>query len=832
MTAKKKCKDVWIKREDEHNPNNNNVNIGWTGPSLAVKKGKTPFAGVKEYSIELWYTTETNKVFVKGPTTTSLNGPVSLTAPESSIGLYAKVKPVSKSEVKNDKKKVIKRSFSGQWIQTETDPAFESPWIQNQNTTEAQNVREKCEKPTTPSLSSAEYRPASKDVLVKFSNSSENSDRTWVRRYANGGSTYTNVTNVSRDVTQTVDSDVSIGDYYNYAVIAHNKWEGAYGGVKVWSDMSSLSSPVEMPPIAPSDLKAKSTTNSSVVLSWTDGGHTGNKYQIAYSDDAEEIKKSGSSMAVRTTEYEAFPVDIGNNRVGQSYTVNIDDGGKQWYFRVRRQSAGGWSNWSGITSAMVGKVPSAPVTYATQPYVAGETVLLRWAYVNTDGSEQQNAQIVFTGGIQRTVTVNGSSQYYELDISSVENGTEISWKVRCAGVVKDGNNPKYGDYSAVKKFTVVTPPVLSVDDGTENGIMTGFPLAITANSSAPSRPVSYYAQIACGEDIPTTRPNGTEITLREGSVIWSEQKVTSETGAVFTVLPADIQLEDDKRYVLTVTVASSYGLRTTEERDIVCSFAPSTVSISANVEFDEDGLFAVLEPECYDCVVEDGEIVVNDDMTPVVGELSDCKIHIWRADAYGNWELIAENLDNSGEIAVVDPHPTLGTCLYRICAVDNTTGAIDYEDVEDEFRVKGIVIDIDGRWGSEYDEFGEAEWKYLSDRIILPTNIAVTEESDPDMVELELWGDDAPTLRNGTHLRIGGSWSCSFYKRDNDELIAGLRRLMAHVGSVYVREPGGVGYWAKCKVSMSRSYDSVGMDVSMTVTRVKSPNAQEGAVNA
>lgn len=816
--------NLW--REDTTNPSNNNFVFCYIGAKLSSTQ-----RAVKEYAIEVYYTTPSsggNRIFMASGTNSQYKAGVnySMTAPESSNAIVVRVRP-SKMKDASGKRK---NKWSGAW----TERSITSPWLENQQTAEAQSVREKISKPATPSISSATYSPAANSIRLVFSNTEEKSDFTRIRRYMNGDSnSFSNLFDAPKSYTEFVTTDVKRGDKYQFSVLAHNKYAGQINGAVAWSNESSHTDWVEAPPIAPSNLVAKSTTDSSVILSWKDSGHTGEKYLIAYSTDLTEItQRPDSSQSVQTVEYSAYPVDG-----GQSYSIHIDEGGKEWHFRVKRYSPGGWSDWSSVQSAMVGKVPSAPVTYATQPYVSGDTVLLRWAYVNSDGSEQQNAQVTVSGGMSQTIQVDGSSQYYELDISSLQNGTSLSWKVRCAGVIKDdSNNPKYGDYSAVKSFTVVSDPTLSVDDGTDDGVFSNFPLEVVATSDQVSLPVSYFAQIACAADTETTNWNGTDIVLSAGTVVWSKQIETTSTIATFSILPTDVQLENGVDYILSVTVNSAYGLSTTETRQIACSFADSNVMVFVSPQFEEDTISVILSPECYDMVYEDDEIVLDDDGSPELGELSDRTLSVWRADAYGNWELVVSGLENTGNVAVVDPYPTLGECVYRVVAVDNDTGDIDFADDGLECSVNQIVIDMDGSFVpvTEYDGLGDelSSRAYTSDRVILPTNIAISEESDPDMVELELWGDDAPTLRNGTHLRIGGSWSCSFYKEDNDELIAGLRRLMAHVGSVYVREPGGVGYWARCKVSMSRSYENLGIDVSITVTRVKSPNSQEGAVNA
>ena len=859
--GKKTVKFSKFDRVSKTDENNNDVFVKWKAPSIAKDQ-----VGVKHYEVKLQYHTDrfTNEWIDPPSNTTVTNKETTLTAPQSSTWVRVGVKPVSKSKTSKLK------AWKGDWAYT---GELESPWFQNETARmeregkeeEARTAAAMIAAPAAPSMSGATYVASSNSIRIQFTNSAQYSDLTYIRKYMDDASqssnAYSDIAVLNKSITEYVMPNVEAGHKYRFCAVAHNGNKGA----SPWSGLSNFTDWVEAPPVAPSKLSAQSTAELSVNLKWTDGGYTGDHYDVVYSYIKEEVELYPStSSRVQHYEFDALPVGG-----GQSCSINIDDGGKTWYFRVRRRSSNGWSAWSPMISAVIGKTPSAPVTYSTQPYISDGTALLRWSYVNVDGSEQSAAQIQVRVGTSAPAVINvtGDAQSYEMSLTGIANGTGVAWRVRCKGVIDT-----WGELSSTKTFTVVSEPTLVVGDGSANGTISTYPVTITATSDAQSRPVSFYAQLACTADTETTMPDGTTTIYREGTVVWSEQLEPTGTGATFEILPVDVMLEDGTSYMLSVTVANAYGLRKTVNRTLTTSFADSVVAVFGSAEFDEESLTATLAPACYDLELVEtyeetddespqqgktyytrsGDVYTeftgstfasgttyyememdyeeDEEGYPALGELSDCTLSVWRADAYNNWDLIAKDIENTGAVAVVDPYPTLGTCNYRICAVDNTTGVLEYDDDEVESHVNRIVIDMDSEWKPADDEF-ETTRRFTSDRVELPYNIKVSEESDPDAVELELWGDDAPTLRNGTHLRIGGSWSCDMVKSESDETLAGLRRLMAHPGSVYVREPSGIGYWARCKVSISRSYDSQAVSVSLSVTRVKSPYEVEGVVS-
>ena len=102
----------------------------------------------------------------------------------------------------------------------------------------------------------------------------------------------------------------------------------------------------------------------------------------------------------------------------------------------------------------------------------------------------------------------------------------------------------------------------------------------------------------------------------------------------------------------------------------------------------------------------------------------------------------------------------------------------------------------------------------------LPYNIDTSESYNSDVSLVEYIGRSHPVSYYGTQKGESASWSTEIPKTDRDTLHA-LRRLAAWQGDVYVREPSGIGYWARVEVSMSIKHLATTIPVSFNITRVE-----------
>lgn len=198
---------------------------------------------------------------------------------------------------------------------------------------------------------------------------------------------------------------------------------------------------------------------------------------------------------------------------------------------------------------------------------------------------------------------------------------------------------------------------------------------------------------------------------------------------------------------------------------------------------------------------------------------------IYRIEHDGKLRLIADSVINDGSTTIRDPHPPLDYARYRVVATDMDSGTISYSDITPEpVGYPNIVLQWDESWSSsnvdaDVEGTAAANQFYSGERIILPYNIETSESNSLDVSLVDYSGRENPVSYYGTKTGETGSWNTVIPKTDTDTLYA-LRRLAVYRGDVYVREPSGVGYWASIAISMSNSYDSMIIPISISVTRV------------
>ena len=77
-----------------------------------------------------------------------------------------------------------------------------------------------------------------------------------------------------------------------------------------------------------------------------------------------------------------------------------------------------------------------------------------------------------------------------------------------------------------------------------------------------------------------------------------------------------------------------------------------------------------------------------------------------------------------------------------------------------------------------------------------------------------------PVSYYGTHIDETSKWSTEIPKNDKETLYA-LRRLSIYTGDAYVREPSGLGYWARVNVTFSQKHCELTIPVEIDITRVE-----------
>ena len=195
---------------------------------------------------------------------------------------------------------------------------------------------------------------------------------------------------------------------------------------------------------------------------------------------------------------------------------------------------------------------------------------------------------------------------------------------------------------------------------------------------------------------------------------------------------------------------------------------------------------------------------------------------VYRREYNGSFTKIASGISNGGNVYVTDPHPALDYARYRVVAVNDTNGSMEYYDVPGyPINEPAIVIQWNEEWTNRDDDSPDALDKpaWAGSLLYLPYNVDVSNSMAPDVSMVNYIGREHPVSYYGTHKGETASWNTSIPASDTETIYA-LRRLQNWMGDVYVREPSGVGYWANITLSFTITHKELVIPVSFTITRV------------
>lgn len=614
--------------------------------------------------------------------------------------------------------------------------------------------------------------------------------------------------------------------------------EAAYNyGADIYSDFSDFSSNVTSGAgIVIGKPTGTCLTESSIELSWNEALSAYN-YEIWYVPDDPSYFETSPDQIVKLT------IEEENHSTTRIITGLENTEGKVYFFKVRARgeesgTEGAWSEISdGIT---VGTVPEAPTTwsYATTCKIQeNETMRLNWVHNSADSSKQTEAEIgiVMNGYLSYSIYVSGDQSSYEFDVSVLNDGDEIDWKVRTKGAV---NSPDggWGPWSGSKKFTAYMPPVVtfglyenviwywdymnfntdttySTDGDGEDLIntVTKFPFVLKATAMPSTQTaISISVSIVSNSSYETLDEMGNTMQIVAGNEIYHEVFIPIDNTMHKVFRPFDIDLEDGMSYTITISAAMNSGLEA--ENTGIFDVIWSDTRYSPNMEY-------TLDTSNYACYIR--PFVVNEEEA----ELTNVYLSVYRREYDGSFVTIAENLDGEIKSTVSDPHPSLNYARYRIVAMDKTTGAISYSDISGiEVGCTNIIIQWDEIWSNFNDSLGPLEDRTekpaVSSMLQLPYNIDISADSKPDVALVEYIGRSSPVSYYGTQHGESGKWTCEIPKSDTETLYA-IRRLAAYMGDVYVREPSGIGYWANVTVSYNMTHSKMTVPITFTVTRVE-----------
>ena len=658
--------------------------------------------------------------------------------------------------------------------------------------------------------------------------------------------------------TNSVSYSCSVSSGYDYKARCRSK-KG-----KQYSDWSDYSANVNTKPNAPASITScKATSATSVRLTW-DSVNSADTYDIEHAMKKEYLGASNSTTTI-------------NSITSTTYEVTGLTAGTEYFFRVRAVNQQGNSDWTDVSSVVIGKKPAAPTTWSsTTTAIVGESVRLYWMHNSEDESNETKAHIWYSingnGNDFELVDSdpdNNENNHYDLSTSGYTDNTTIQWAVQTAGVTGE-----YGDWSVERTINVYEPPSLSLDitdnDGNSINTIETFPFYIKGIAGPKSQtPIGYHVSIIANDSYETIDEIGNVKMISKGQEIYSKFYDTN-LELILEMTPGSLDLENNIEYTMNCVATMNTGLNVEETMKFTVSWTDARYYPNAEITFDDETLCAHIRPYCddypmifykvlydsttgefrrTDVVLEplEGTSINNvtteiyDDLvytgkdssgktiyfTVVESEEAELvegvTLSVYRREYDGNFVEIGSGIVNTDNTYVTDPHPALDFARYRIVAVDDSTGAVSYTDIPGYYvGVKSVIIQWDETWGSfettSEEPLEEISW--AGSMLKLPYNIDVSDSNNMDVSLVEYIGRSHPVSYYGTQLGISSTWKVDIIKSDKDTLY-GLRRLAIYTGDVYVREPSGSGYWANISVSFNQTHCQGVVPVTLNITRVE-----------
>lgn len=721
-----------------------------------------------------WYYDTGDSVWFVGTESTVTAKQSTYSAPSNAKRVKFKVKPVSKTRTINKKKT---HYWTASWS-TEKTYAFSS----NPPLT-----------PPTPTVTIEDYK-----LTAELSNLDVNATSIQFQVVRNDKTVFNTGTATIKTNAASYSCTVTAGSEYKV------RCRSVRG--KLYSEWSDYSNNAGTIPSAPTKItKCRATSKTSIYVEWPEIKNA-TSYDLEYTTNKNYFDGSDQTTVINNIEYTHF------EKTGLT-------SGEEYFFRVRAVNNNGHSAWSAIKSAIIGEGPAAPTTWSsTTTVIVGEELTFYWLHNSEDNSKETSAQLeLIIGGVKKTITVTNhfvndedeeqTASSYLIQTDEYDEGIEIQWRVRTAGITKE-----YGDWSVQRTVDVYAPPALELgvtdSDGVSLETLESFPVYISGVAGPNTQtPIGYHLSVIANEGYETVDNVGNAKIVSEGEKVYSKYFDTSQD--LLVELSANsLTLENNISYTVVCTVSMNSGLTATSSAEFSVSWTENEYEPNAEIGIDEETFSASIRPYCED---GDGTLI------------KDLLLSVYRREYDGSFTEIATNLNNTSNTFVTDPHPALDYARYRIVAKSKTTGTVSFYDPPG-YPVGGtaVILQWDEEWSSfdssTSDELEHPEWS--GSMLILPYNIDVSDRHSKDVELVEYIGRKHPVSYYGTHLGESSSWSMVIPKDDVETLYA-LRRLSVWTGDVYVREPSGTGYWASISVSYNQKHGEVTIPVTIDVVRVE-----------
>lgn len=384
---------------------------------------------------------------------------------------------------------------------------------------------------------------------------------------------------------------VTAGSYYKVRCRAYK--DG------VWSEWSDYSNNFESAPAVPAGFTKcepgePSLDGPTIVLEWASIA-TAAKYDIEYTNVKSYFDTTNQVTSINGVTTTTYQIVSG-----------LEDG-KEYFFRIRSVNSGGdTSEWSEVSSTILGKEPSPPTTWAsTTTVIVGEPLYFYWIHNSEDGSSLTYSHVrvladgveVLSFDIDHTKDDETTTGSYEFDTSTYSEGTQLQWAVRTAGISKI-----YSDYSIQRTVDIYAQPRLEItltnNEGSAFETLGSFPFNISAvPGPATQSPVWYHLEITSNEIYETVDNVGNVKMVSVGDQIFSKHFDIS-TSLETAISAGDVHLENNVSYTVTCTVSMNSGLTATASSEFTVSWVKNIYKPDARIGIDEDTLSAYISPFC------------------------------------------------------------------------------------------------------------------------------------------------------------------------------------------------------------------------------------------
>lgn len=790
-----------------------------------------------KYDIRWYYATGDGVRFIGSEEQKSFSNatPQSIyTPPENATLVKFQVKPISKTKKVNDK-----------------DVYY---WTAEWSTEKVYNFPEKVEmpkQPPVPTITITDYT-----LTARVDNLNVDATHIEFQIIQNDSIVYKTATVGINTGTSSYSCSVSSGN--NYKVRCRSKRE------KLYSEWSDYSSNTQTKPDQPSTIiSCRASSATSVRLSWSIA-NAATSYDIEYATQKDYLGGSNSTTTI-------------NNITSTTYEITGLSTGQSYYFRVRAVNDKGSSAWTSIASVTIGRPPAAPTTWSsTTTGIVGETIRLYWMHNSEDESNETKANVWFrANGSEKYIELidadveNDENNHYDLNTSGYADGATIEWAIQTAGVTGE-----YGPWSVERTIDVYAPPSLSLNISNSSGYaidtIETFPFYITGVAGPNSqKPIGYHVSIIANDSYDTIDEMGNVKIISKGQEIYSKFYDTSND-LLLEMTPGSLDLENNIEYTVECVVTMNTGLNAQEKINFTVAWSDARYYPNAEIAFDEETLCAHIRPYCddipmifykvtyepltgafyrtdtilnplegssinnvlteyYDDLVFTGKDENGKSIYFTVVEAPESKLvegvtlSVYRRNYDGTFTEIGKNINNTDNVYVTDPHPSLDFARYRIVAIDDSTGAVSYTDIPGHYvGVKSVIIQWDETWGDfiaiSDEPLEDVSW--AGSMLVLPYNIDVSDSNSIDVSLIEYIGRSHPVSYYGTQLGVSSTWNVEIDKKDKNTLY-GLRRLAIYKGDVYVREPSGSGYWANISVSFNQTHCKPSIPVTLEIKRVE-----------